>query len=715
LEPVCGGCHNGWGVAKDTDFVLVPTDAPEAVPRNYQALLEVARLDIEGIPLVVAKPSGATSHGGGTVLAVESAEYDALMKMVSRIRSETDAACAQATTEDPAIFDGVRLADPAATLRRATITLAGRLPTTAELGLLNDGGWAALDIILGRVLREDAFYEVLREVFNDLLLTDKYMGGREALQLLDKGVYPDAEWMFEEDAYQRADGDEDLLLLARTHANRAVAREAIELIEFIVRNDRPFTEILTADYTLLNPFSAGVYGVHHSLFDDRYDPDEYRQIQLPGIPHAGILTSPMFLNRYPTTATNRNRHRAKVVYDYFLGLDVLKFAQRPIDLASSTHNPTLNDPQCNVCHEVVDPVAGAFKNWDESGSYRVPEAWHGDMLPPGFRRIAQPLEAGQTSLQWLASAITADPRFDRAIVRIIYRGLSGEEPLRPPSVNDEYPEERARLFAAQTEYFERVGRQFRANGHDLRVVFKELVTSPWLRAVGVDDASDPGRAAQLDAIGLIHPLTPEALNRKLKALFSYPWRPNPSGVDYLTDGSEYKMLYGGIDSDDVIKRLRDPNGLMANIQMRMANEVACLVTARDFGQPIDERRLFPGIEPSFVPEDENGFVIADVEGRIRDTLVHLHAYLLGEAWESDAPEIEAAWLLWDQVWRGGRDAVVAQLEPPALPTACRYETDYWSGEAVPEETRIVEDGLYTVRAWMAVISYLLLDYRFLYQ
>ena len=70
----------------------------------------------------------------------------------------------------------------------------------------------------------------------------------------------------------------------------------------------------------------------------------------------------------------------------------------------------MRDPQCNVCHNVIDPVAGAFQNWDTAGTYLVPEGWFGDMIPPGFGYELIPLEYRPNSLQWLAQELTNDPR-----------------------------------------------------------------------------------------------------------------------------------------------------------------------------------------------------------------------------------------------------------------------------------------------------------------
>ena len=91
-------------------------------------------------------------------------------------------------------------------------------------------------------------------------------------------------------------------------------------------------------------------------------------------------------------------------------------------------------------------------------------------------------------------------------------------------------------------------------------------------------------------------LTPESLDRKLKAVTGFPWQPRAGTNNQLL--VDYRMLYGGIDSNGVTKRLKTPNGLMANIGLRMANEVACWVTAKDFTLDKAQRRLFPFVERS---------------------------------------------------------------------------------------------------------------------
>ena len=214
-------------------------------------------------------------------------------------------------------------------------------------------------------MQEEAFYERLKESWNDLFLTDRYVPGSRAIDLLDGTDYPSRTW------YQPPEGtegvDQNEVNRLRSLANRAVAREALELVAHVVREGRPFTEILTADYRMVNPFSAKTYGLGLA-FADSNDSTEWKEAKVQGMEHAGVLTSHMFLNRFPTTDTNRNRNRARMAFKFFLATDILQLAERPVDSTNiEGHNPTMNNPECTVCHEPMDPVAGAFMNWDSRG------------------------------------------------------------------------------------------------------------------------------------------------------------------------------------------------------------------------------------------------------------------------------------------------------------------------------------------------------------
>ena len=196
-----------------------------------------------------------------------------------------------------------------------------------------------------------------------------------------------------------------LLRISNKETNFGVGRAPLELIAYVVENDLPYTEILTADYIMANPITAKSYAAT-TKFDDDSDVHEFKPSRIvsyyrdddskvtefddqfglrilePGnlatnYPHSGILNTTAFLSRYPSTATNRNRARSRWTYYHFLGLDIEKSASRttdPVALAD-TNNPTMNNPACTVCHTVLDPVAGAFQNYGDKGWYR--DQWGG--------------------------------------------------------------------------------------------------------------------------------------------------------------------------------------------------------------------------------------------------------------------------------------------------------------------------------------------------
>ena len=713
LKPLCLDCHNPQGAAQSTDMVYVSEERDGALETNYNIFAEIASFDRDQSPIILLKPTNLLDHGGGALISQESAEYEALREMVERTRLGDPIVCDEAPIEpDDEQFEGLKLLDAQQTLRRATLSLAGRLPTVEESEAVEEHGWGGLELALNNALNSERFYSRLKELWNDILLTDKYMGRTNAIDLLNAERFPHARWHMQMEDQPR----DEAYWAAVDYANTSLAKEALEHIVFVVRNHRPFHEIISSDYIAMNPFTARIYGVNDIEWNDPLDPKEYREGRAPGIPHAGILSSPMFLNRFPTTDTNRNRHRARIFFKLFLDLDVFKLAERPIDPTSTAHNPTMNDPQCSICHTVIDPVAGAFQHWDEQGSFTFRDAWYGDMRAPGFMDEELPFEERGASLRWLTLRVAADPRFDRSITRLMFQALIGSD-FMPSPIDGEHIEARTRAFEAQQRFVDRVSEGFRANSHDLTWLIKELIRSPYFRAVGLEPEVEASEdlLAQWSHLGLDKPLTPEQLNRKILATTGARWRPNQNSPDFLLDDRQYRLLYGGIDSDDVVDRIREPNGIFANIQRRMANEVSCKVSAYDFTRPQDERFLFPWVEISYEPLDVNGFVIPQVEEGIRANLRHLVWSLWGERMELDSPELDELYTLWLDLWTLGREEIEAETAPTALHWTCRGAWNLATGQGLPSEEQITYDSRFVIRAWSGVLTVLLNDPAFLYE
>lgn len=702
LSQKCIACHNPMGVAGNTDLVLQMADYPGYLEANKQTMANVARLEIDGMPLLLAKPSAAVEHGGGLQLRDDSDEYALLGEMIDRFRAPTHC---RHDGDINKFFAGIQQLDEEETLRKATFLLASRMPTPEELDEVRDAGIDALDPVLDTVLQEDAFYVRMKEIVNDMIHTDAYRIGDDAVETVDEDMFPTAFWFDDID-------DTDTRNLMRRRANDAIAREPLEIVEYVLRNDLPFTEAFTADYTIVNPFSARSYGLDLSMFADANDENEKLPWTFEEYPQAGILTTSVFLNRYPTTPTNRNRARARYFYKFFLATDVMRLAARPIDATQiQTHNPTLNAAACNSCHNNIDPIAGAFQNWDDRGRYRpLVEGWHGDMVAPGFGERELPYEETPQALSWLADEMIQDPKFALAMVRLVYTGITGQDPLEEPmELQDVDYLASIRAYEAQDFVFKQVAEAFVSSGYDLRVVIKELVKTHYFRAVGTDEALDEQRYMELADMGTARLLPPEALERRLVSTLGMGWQ--KGGANVLLSGDYYKFFYGGIDSVSVTDRLTEMNGVMASVVDRMANEMACTVTAADFTRAPEERVLFPEVELGDLPGAPGA------EQAIRNNLVYMYDHLLGEALTADDPEIDRAYGVFTAVWQDGQAGLLLEEDPypMALPNPCRATTDPATGEAIPADAQITEDPDYTVRAWMAVTTYMLGDHRYLYE
>jgi hypothetical protein len=349
--------------------------------------------------------------------------------------------------------------------------------------------------------------------------------------------------------------------------------------------------------------------------------------------------------------------------------------------------------ECVVCHKTLDPVAGLFQDYwrfADQGVYgKRKGGWFTDMFAAGFEGEDLPAAERWRSLQWLGERTAKDPRFAVAMTEHVYYILTGRKVLlQPKDLEDPLYPARLRAYQAQHRQVEAIAARFAKSGFNLKGVFKDWAVSDFYRADGLATVvKDACRRAELDDAGLVRMLSPEQLERKVGAIFGEKW-------GKLND--HLAMLYGGIDSKEVTERATDPSGAMGAIQRILSNDVACKHVLRDFARPSAERKLFTGIEQDVVPGAS-----PEADKAIRKTIVHLHEKILGRYDAEDSAEVERTFKLFASIIKDAKQQKGIEKRETY---SCRRD--------IPNPP---DDPHYTIRAWRAVVTYLLRRSEFLYE
>ncbi len=717
-ERTCLRCHSKNGDAADSDFVLSPRTPDRGhdlkwIQQNCYAFQAMAKAKEGEQSRLLLKATGGLDHGGGQVLKPDSSGYRILERFARRMNPQSkEPAPAEPDSDYNAspLFEGVAMIAPQRLLRRVTLSLVGRLPSTEERAAVEQGGRAAMDSILDRIMQEEAFYVRLKEGFNDIFLTIGIEDNAETL-LSYEHFEKTRLWYDKHDLNHVAEAERQRARwnLAGVYRD-ALLREPLELIAHIVRNERPFSELATADYIMVSPYTARGYGIFEDVkaqFKNADDPFVYIPAKLQALksreghtqesatglyPHAGLLSMFHYLRRYPSTETNRNRLRARMFYQHFLGIDIMQQAPRVTDasaVAAKYKVPTMEAADCVVCHKTIDPVAGVFQDFSFEGHIGPRKAgWYNDIFQAGFEGEDLPATERWRAPQWLAERVVKDPRFPIAMVEHVYYILLGRKVLQPPEdIDDPLFGGKRRALLAQRAMIEEIAQRFAESHFNLKVAIKAMIATDFYQADGLATvAQHPQRKAELDDIGIVRLLSPEQLERKIEAIFGKRW-------GRLNDA--FQVLYGGIDSITVTERNADPSGAMGAIQRIMANDVPCYHVARDFRLEPAKRLLFPQIEPS----DDSGEEASNQ--KIRQAIVLLQQRLLGQDRALDHPEVERTFQLFSGIIADAK--AQGRYEP--------RETYFCGGR---EEFR-AEDPHYTLRAWRGVVTYLLRQHEFLYE
>ncbi len=748
----CRDCHAGEGIAlqQGARFKMVREVFPNFVEDNIAAMKAFVPIEVDGVPLILRKALGERNHGGGAVLGKASDEFRILSAFVDDLRAGTPEKNCPSTNAPQ-----VDLLSPRETLRKAALALAGRFPTDTEFDSVKTD--ADLESAVVKLTQEEPFYDRLKEVWNDVLLTDK--GPWYQVLTPPTGTYGNYN------AFDETVGE-------------SARREPLQFIEYVVRNNLPFSDVVSGQYVVVNPQLARMYGLDFGQTPSEQNFFEWKRIDAAplqintatpdqgdyydGTPAgranvavSGILSTPAFLNAWPITATNRSRGRARYLLKTFLATDLLQFAKRPVDASalSAVQNPTKNAKQCTVCHVIIDPIAGGFRGFQRRGDrqtrFSIADAWYGDMLSPGFNGLENPSDDSKTALAWLGKQMATDPRFGIGIAHVMYRGLVGDEPMQFPDASDAPDHaDTMRAYIAQSEWFAKLAQDFVKSQMNLRVLVAGIVKGPYFRAKSAAVVRDIVN----QQLGQGRLLPPEMLGRKYRGTTGLFYTEYPGihidtnfinrmrggthvWVNDLVDfhGTDWRYIFGGIDSLSITKRAESINPMMAAAGVFTGAKVACRATSFDFTQPQAARRMFRQVERETTPfavrktKEEPLVAIAENEAKIRSNIQYLFWRLLGETHAVDSNEVSAVYALFVDTWKSLELTQLTQGNGVSLAaTGCAANLDMNSDVAgtplrarvdgAPYEPgmRLETDETFTVRAWQAVVTLMLIDFRFLY-
>ena len=579
IQDKCIFCHVEGGLARNSMLQFQRTNTASAL-NNFGALS--AYLKEKGEALFLAKVAGGEGHAGGVQLTESSDGYLAIQRVIAELadaKNQTLYTFNQTSdgvsSRQASFLTEVTLEPREASLRRAALLLQGRLPTEVERNSVDSD--TGLREVLRSFMEGAPFREFVVTSVNDRLLTK---GSDNPLN----SAFNHFVKLHNEKARVSLTNNEEVFVGQKVTA--ALHRTAGELVAYVIENEHPYSEILTANYMMMNPvLNTWLEGsASFSAYDDAqfFKPSKiqgyyygsaleevefrensnstYRVVgeSVQNFPHAGLLSDFGFISRYPTTATNRNRARARWTFYHFLGIDIEKSSQRPTDEASLSdrNNPTMNNPNCTVCHSLLDPVAGAFQNWDENNFYRGNERdgldrfykhpedgtrslyqngdlWYRDMRDPGL--FDKKITERDNTLLALAELIVDEPLFKTASASFWWSPIFGKPLLDKPAVEaDNGYAAKLAGYRAQQDAIEGFAESL-AENLNAKDMLVEMFMSPWFSGESV--ASYTFDSAHFESkFGSEQLLTPQQLARKTRALTGVAWR-----TSKWVDGTVYSQ------------------------------------------------------------------------------------------------------------------------------------------------------------------------------
>jgi hypothetical protein len=365
---------------------------------------------------------------------------------------------------------------------------------------------------------------------------------------------------------------------------RDVGEEPLRLMAHVVTTDRPWTDIVTADYTMSTDLLAGIWPLDYPTDVTGWQVATYTD----GRPAVGVLATNGLWWRYTTSSFNLSRSRVAAAARLLTCYDML---ERPISFAATpslldadgTATAIHTEDTCQACHSAIEPAAAAMFGFVPTSSVNVDEVetYHPEREPLGPALLGVTPAWFGTPIDGLAElgpAIAADPRFPGCAVQTFAAALWRRE---VDTADD------ARLDALRVAFVD--------GGMQVRPLLRDILAAPTWQAGGFDDAADDTTVARERTRRL---LSPDVLTSAVEDLTGFRW--TERGFDQLqNDEHGYRVLAGGVNGVNVLRPQEDP-GLTWTITVRRLAEAAADTA---FAGGVDGVALLDGVSDADRPGD----------------------------------------------------------------------------------------------------------------
>ncbi|MEC7986069.1 MAG: DUF1585 domain-containing protein [Myxococcota bacterium] len=489
---------------------------------------------------------------------------------------------------------GIPLED-ALLIRRISFDLRGIPPSLEELDRLESNS-TTIDALIDEYFQDPLYESQLRSWFSEWLLT------RVDTFNVDHRDY-------------RLDSDQAF------EFTRSVGEEPIRLMAHIAKQNLPWTEVMTADYSMANELLLEIWPLESLSDTNGWRPARYTD----GRPAGGVIMSNGLWWRYYTTPNNFGRTRAMALTDLFLCENYL---ERPIKFSAPSRldRESLNEvirtnPACIGCHSTLDPIAASlFGFWwfdlydtaemtsyhperEQLGRYYLEQepAWFG--IP-----IDSPAE--------LPQLVAADDRFRTCTVERM-ASLFWRKQI---SVHD-------------FDHIQSLEEAFVAGDLRMNALIKAIVLSATYQT------GSPANHSENADYNLMtrRLLSAPQIAQTVKVLTGFEW--SSDNVDMLEDDIQgYRILLGGFDGIQVTQTARFPSLSRQLTLKRFAQLASDYVVEQERTKPFPERFLFQNIDFENLSASEPEF---------EETISKLHRIFLSR--EPDEQRLQVDRQFWSSI------------------------------------------------------------------